>query len=49
MIPANLARGVLLVMSGLALLAATVLDGIMMRHVARPILRIGERGNGGVI
>jgi hypothetical protein len=49
MIPVNVARGVLLVMSGLALLTATALDGIMMRHFMLPILRLGERAHGGSI
>jgi hypothetical protein len=49
MIPVSLARAVLLVMSGLALLTATVLDGIMMRHFVQPILRLGERAKGGTV
>ena len=49
MITVHFARGVLLVMSVLALLSATVLDGIMMRHVVQPVLRFGERANGGIV
>jgi hypothetical protein len=46
MISIDLARGVLLVMSALALLTATVLDGFMIRRVVQPVLRLGERMTG---
>ena len=49
MISVHFARGVLLVMSVIALLTATVLDGIMMRHFVQPVLRLGERANGGIV
>ena len=46
MISIDLARGVLLVMSALALLTATVLDGFMIRRVVQPVFRLGERMTG---
>ena len=49
MFSVSFARGVLLALAALALLSATVLDGIMMRRVVQPILRLSERANGGRI
>ena len=42
-------RGVLLFMSVLALLTATVLDGIMMRHVVQPLVSLALRRGDGVV
>jgi hypothetical protein len=46
MVSLGVVRGFLLFMAVLALLTATVLDGIMMRRVVKPMLELGERRTG---
>jgi hypothetical protein len=45
----SLVRVLLLVMSVLTLLSATVLDGLMMRYVVQPMLQLGERVGGAAV
>ena len=46
MIPVNVIRGVVLAMAVLALLTATVLDGVLMQYMLQPMIRYGERIRG---
>jgi hypothetical protein len=48
MLALSVARGILLFMATLALLTA-ILDGLLMRHVVQPMLRVGEQMSGAPI
>jgi hypothetical protein len=47
--PPTFLRPFLLVMAGLAILTATVLDGVMMRYMMQPMLRKLERMSPGPV